>query len=157
MPRKAKPAISTPSTDTPSSPIERSGSDGDASAAPTGKRDSQRPFGGLTPQEAALRRAEKDRAREAERATLTNLDLEDVRFVTVPIPVGRIIAKYSAGAEGGNVQAGRELRSWLEKYPATEASTDVAALDKRDRDRLVVRLMLELEREEGDAHPLIPA
>lgn len=103
----------------------------------------------MSPADAARRRWEQERARQAERIDTENLDLEDVRFCTVPIPVGAIMAKYSAEAQKGNVQAGRELRSWLEKYPATEASTDIAALDKRDRDRLVTALLVTLEAEES--------
>lgn len=157
MPRKPKTAISAPSTD----PDSRTDVQGDVernAGTPSVQEQGKGMLkSGVSASDAAKKRWEQQRARDSERATLTNLDLEDVRFVSVPIPVGRIMAKYSGEAEKGNVQAGRELRSWLEKYPATEASTDVAALDKRDRDRLVARLMLELEREEGQSPSVVPA
>jgi hypothetical protein len=107
------------------------------------------PFGGLTASEAASRRHKLERARQAEGAERDG----EVRVVRVPAHVGRIITELEGKAVTGDVQAARELRSWLDKYPPVDESLDLAVLNRRTRDRLLQRLLAELAEEDEDTPP----
>jgi hypothetical protein len=74
---------------------------------------------------------------------------DDVRFVQAPIRVGRIIGGLEREAVQGNPHAARELRAWLAEYPPRDDSISVDDLDRRTRDRLLARLLAELEEEDA--------
>ena len=109
-------------------------------------------FGSLTPQEAGRRSAQarRERATSSE-AIIVQEHADEVKLVRTTVPTGRIIQRLSKDAAGGNVQAARELRGWLAELPI-ETDTDLSALDRRTRQALLARLLLELEDVgEGDA------
>jgi hypothetical protein len=54
-------------------------------------------------------------------------------------------------AQNGNAPAARELRAWLAEYPPTDDAISTEDLDRQTRDRLLARLLAELEEE--DASP----
>lgn len=71
-----------------------------------------------------------------------------VVLVRVPVQVGTIIARLASDAGKGQTQAARELRAYLEAYPA-EDETDISALDRRTRQAVLARLLAEIEADEG--------
>jgi hypothetical protein len=97
--------------------------------------------------EAARARWAKRRAQEAAEEIAPPGDDGDVRMVYVPLPVAKIVRAYITAAEKGNANAGRELRSWLEKYPPREEGVDIAQLDRDLRDAILARLVREVEEE----------
>jgi hypothetical protein len=109
-------------------------------------------FGGLTAQEAGRRSA----ARRAERALAGETDQaaerrDETRTVRCTIETGKVLERLSKDAKGGNVQAARELRSWLSDLPV-ESATEVSALDKRTRQQVLTRVLSEIEAEELALH-----
>ncbi len=109
----------------------------------------QRSFGGLTPQEAgrrsAQRRAEQARAAEADAVAQSS---GKVIVVRVPVAVGDIISRLGIDAKKGNTQAARELREWMREYPA-EDETDISALDTRTRQQVIARVLADIAEDEG--------
>jgi hypothetical protein len=69
---------------------------------------------------------------------------DDTRLLSVPVRVGVIIRKLEHDAVGGSTMAAKELREWLREYPPQDEGYDLEALDRRTRDRLIARLLLEL-------------
>jgi hypothetical protein len=88
------------------------------------------------------------KAREQEAEALASVDEHDTRIVQTPIEVGAIMRRLSRDAKNGSATAAKELRAWLDTYPPTDSGYDLEALDRRTRDRLIARLMAELEAEE---------
>ena len=121
----------------------------DASAPAEQEGAGGRTFGGLTPREAALRRHAKRReAQAAAEAGETTPD--DTRLVLVPVRVGGIVRRLEREAAAGDVQAARELRSWLDRYPQEdEKELDLAALTRQERQRILASILREL----GDEAP----
>jgi hypothetical protein len=76
---------------------------------------------------------------------------EDIRIVQAPIRISRIIGGLEREAVQGNPHAARELRAWLNDYPPKDDSIRVEDLDRRTRDRILARLLAELEEEDEDA------
>jgi len=109
----------------------------------------QRSFGGLTAQEAGQRSAEarrrKARARDEDAIQQST---GQVILVRTPVNIGEIIGRLAADAKRGSTQAARELRSYLEAYPAEDA-TDMSVLDKRTRQQVIARLLADIEEDEG--------
>jgi hypothetical protein len=105
-------------------------------------------FGGLTPAEAARKRWESKRAREQDEDQAQAASARrEVALIRVTVETGAVIDKLAREAKGGNVQAARELREWLNKVE-TETDTSVSALDRATRQRMKARLLAELQ--EGD-------
>jgi hypothetical protein len=105
-------------------------------------------FGALTPQEAGRRSAQ----RRAERAAESDEQeahgrRDEVVIVRTTVETGKVIDKLSRQAKDGNVQAARELRSWLAELPV-ETNTDLEDLDPRVRQQLLARLIAEIEESE---------
>jgi hypothetical protein len=129
------------------------GGEGEQAAESEPKR--ERTFGGLTPQEAGRKSGEarrrQGRAREAEVEKTSN---GKVVLVRCPVDVGDIMAGLAHDAKKGNTQAARELREWMSRYPADDV-TDLAALDARTQQQVMMRVLAEIEEEEG-APPLEP-
>ncbi len=67
-------------------------------------------------------------------------------LVRVPVSTGTIIKRLAADAAKGSTQAARELRGWLSEVQQEQA-TDLSDLDVHTRQRLLARLLLELEAE----------
>jgi hypothetical protein len=83
------------------------------------------------------------------------VDEDDARTVVVPARIGGIIRALEKSALTGNSNAARELRSWLAEYPPSDGSVSVEQLDRRTRDRILARLLAELEQEDAapDTNP----
>jgi hypothetical protein len=69
--------------------------------------------------------------------------------VKVPIRVGQIIRAYEQKATKGDVQAGRELRSWLADYPPEDDELRLEDMPHVLRQRLLARLIAEIEAEDA--------
>jgi hypothetical protein len=101
--------------------------------------------------EAARARWNKQRAQDTP-SEVPDADVEDdVRTVVVPARIGAIIRSLEKAALKGNSNAARELRSWLSEYPPSDGSVSVEELDRRTRDRILARLLAELEDEDANA------
>jgi hypothetical protein len=74
---------------------------------------------------------------------------EDIRIVQAPVRISRIIGGLEREAVQGNPYAARELRPWLAEYPPKDDSISVDDFDRRTRDRLLARLLAELEEEDA--------
>jgi hypothetical protein len=96
---------------------------------------------------AAQARWAKHRAPQLDAEIAAQADGDDVLMVYVPLPVAKIVRAYIKAAEKGNANAGRELRSWLEKYPPRDECVDIAQLDRDMRDAILARLVREVEEE----------
>lgn len=106
-------------------------------------------FGKLSPSEAAQARWRKERARQAAEADEAEgkPKLQAI-MVRVPVEIGAIITRLAKDAKAGDVTSARELRAYMDAYPA-ETHTDLSALDTRTLQALKARLLLEIEEEEG--------
>ena len=106
-------------------------------------------FGGISAREAGLRSGEarrrKARARDEDAVAQST---GQVILVRTPVNIGEIIGRLAADAKRGSTQAARELRSYLEAYPAEDA-TDMSVLDKRTRQQVIARLLADIEADEG--------
>jgi hypothetical protein len=60
-----------------------------------------------------------------------------------------IIEKLRAQAEKGDVHAARELRAWLAELPAAGHRTEHRAMDRAPRQRILARLIAEVEAEDA--------
>jgi hypothetical protein len=111
-------------------------------------------FGSLTPQEAGRRSAQRraERAAEVDEQE-AHSRADEVVIVRTTIETGKVIDKLARQAKDGNVQAARELRSWLAELPV-ETKTDLADLDPRLRQRILARVIAELEEAEDDEREL---
>lgn len=69
-------------------------------------------------------------------------------LVRVSVQTGQIIKRLAKDAKAGNVQAARELRSWLSEV-AQDSETSVSSLDKRTRQAVLARLIGEIEEEDA--------
>ena len=109
----------------------------------------QRSFGGLTPQEAGRRSAQarRDKATRSE-AEAVETSSGKVIIIRTPIAVGDIIARLALDAKKGNTQSARELRAYMEMYPADD-ETDISALDARTRQQVLSRVLAEIVEDEG--------
>lgn len=148
--------MSTPSDDRPADLETSQAVNGDGTQVESEPVATTQPsFGGLTPQEAgrrsAQRRAEQARRQEAEQ--LANSDGR-VLMLRVPVHLGDIVSALNTQAKKGNTQAARELREWMREYPAEDA-TDLAALDSRTQREVLNRVLGEIIEDEGQA-PLAP-
>jgi hypothetical protein len=74
---------------------------------------------------------------------------DDVRVVKCPARVARIIRALESQAVNGNAHAARELRSWLAEYPPKDEAIRLEDLDRQTRDRLLARLLAELDEEDA--------
>jgi hypothetical protein len=52
-------------------------------------------------------------------------------------------------AHQGDSHAARELRSWLQEYPPTDDTLDLADLEPQMIDRMYLRLLAEIEAEDA--------
>lgn len=110
----------------------------------------QRNFGGLSPSEAGKRSAEARRRKALARdEDALAQSTGQVVLVRTPVNIGDIIGRLASDAKRGSTQAARELRSYLEAYPAEDA-TDMSVLDKRTRQLVIARLLEDIERDEGE-------
>jgi hypothetical protein len=100
--------------------------------------------------EAAKQRWKRARANQPTSDTAEDGGNEDIRIVQAPIRISRIIGGLEREAVQGNPHAARELRAWLQDYPPRDDSIKAEDLDRRTRDRLLARLLAEIE-EEDDA------
>ena len=98
---------------------------------------------------AAQARWAKQRATETPADAGDALPDDDVRTVISSVRVAEIIRALEREAHNGNANAARELRAWLQEYPPTDGSVDTDDLDRRTRDRLLARLLAELEEEDA--------
>lgn len=74
--------------------------------------------------------------------------------VLVPIDVVDVVRTLNRAAKGGDVQAARELRAWLNEHPTVDKDVRLELQPRVIRNRLLARLLLELqEQEEGQAVP----
>jgi len=105
--------------------------------------------GGHDARELAQRRWEKQRAKEATADTSPPEADDEVRIVQCRVRVGRIIVALEREAVRGNANAARELRSWLSEYPPTSDAVRTEDLDRITRDRLLARLLAELDEEDA--------
>ncbi len=93
--------------------------------------------------EAARLRWAKRRTDEAEQVqTAENSDI----VVRTSVGVSKIIKRLSADAEKGSTNAARELRTWLNEV-VVETNTSVSDLDRKTRQSLLARLLLEIDQE----------
>lgn len=104
--------------------------------------------GGHDPREMALRRAAMQRARK-EREERGEPEPEaiggdDVRLLRVPVNVSKIVNKLNKEAAKGSTAAAKELRAWMAEIKP-ETVTGLDDLDRRTRQRLLVRLLAEDE------------
>jgi hypothetical protein len=120
---------------------------GDASDAVTGQR-RRLMDGGHDPRELAQRRWEKQRARQAAADAQPAVDADDMRIVKTPIRISKIISALEGEAARGNAQAAKELRAWLADYPPKDDAVKVEDLDRLTRERILARLLAEIEEEE---------
>jgi hypothetical protein len=67
-------------------------------------------------------------------------------MVKVPIRVGQIIRAFEQKATKGDVQAGRELRSWLAEYPPEDDELRPEDMPALLRQRLLARLIAEIRQ-----------
>jgi hypothetical protein len=98
------------------------------------------------------KRWEKQRARQEPGPGDTDKDEEaeaDVRMVYTPIRIGRIVRALETEAVNGNAHAARELRAWLAEYPPQDDAITPEQLSRRTRQRLMARLIAELEEEDA--------
>lgn len=108
--------------------------------------------GGHDARQMAQLRWERQRARQAASREDTSADEDDeVRKVHTPVRIGRIIRALETEAVQGNAHAARELRAWLDEYPPKDDSISLDDLDRRTRDRLLARLLAELEEEDASS------
>jgi hypothetical protein len=70
-------------------------------------------------------------------------------YVRVPVPVSKIIQGYEREAAKGDANAGRELRAWLDRFPPEDATLTPDQLDAVTIDRLMQRLLAELDAEDA--------
>jgi hypothetical protein len=70
-------------------------------------------------------------------------------MVKVPIRVGQIIRAFEQKATKGDVQAGRELRSWLAEYPPEDDELRPEDMPALLRQRLLALLIAEIEAEDA--------
>jgi hypothetical protein len=119
--------------------------DAESSAVSTAEGESRKPgtFTSESARKAALARHAKRRAQQNE----PQVDEDDARTVVVPVRIGGIIRALEKSALSGNSNAARELRSWLSEYPPSDGSVSVEQLDRQTRDRILARLLAELEQE----------
>jgi hypothetical protein len=97
-----------------------------------------------------LRRGATERDSAAARVDFEGDDR--IATVTTPIRVGQIIGRLERQAANGDVQAARELRSWLDRYPhEDEKPLDLAALTAREREFILAKCLAELRELEDDA------
>lgn len=114
----------------------------------TGDAQEGRQFGKMTPSEAARRRWEKHRARQADAEDVSVQEHEEEAvLVRVSVQTGAIIKRLAKDAKQGDVQAARELRAWLSEV-AQDSETSVSALDRRTRQALLARLLAEIDEDE---------
>jgi hypothetical protein len=72
-------------------------------------------------------------------------------MVYIPIRIGQIIRALETEALNGNAHAARELRAWLAEYPPKDDAISTEDLDRQTRDRLLARLLAELEEEDASS------
>ena len=68
-----------------------------------------------------------------------------------PARVAPIVRALESEAINGNAHAARELRSWLAEYPPKDDAISTEDLDRQTRDRLLARLLAELEEEDASS------
>ena len=73
----------------------------------------------------------------------------DILIVRCPARVAKIIRALEAEALNGNANAARELRGWLSEYPPKDDLIRTEDLDRQTRDRVLARLLAELEEEDA--------
>lgn len=111
-----------------------------------------RTFGGLTPREAALRKAEKERERKAAGENGAQEPDNRAEMTLVPVRVGAVVRSLEAKAAQGDVNAARELRPWLDRYPQDgDTKLDIATLTRRERDAVLAKVLAELGEEQAEA------
>lgn len=125
------------------------GNDADAAAEQPAAQKRRKPgtFDSERAREMAQRSHAKRKARQAAAETVHAVDDGDVRTTVVPVRVAVIIRAYEKEAARGNANAGRELRAWLNEYPPRDDAISAADLDRQTRQRLMARLLAELEEE----------
>jgi hypothetical protein len=69
--------------------------------------------------------------------------------VRVPIRVAVIVQAFEKEAAKGDANAARELRAWLDRFPPEDASMTPDQLDAVRIDRLMQRLLAELDAEDA--------
>lgn len=152
--------VSTPSETTPQALPEGEAGNGGENVGTTGDGSEpvtpgQRTFGGLSPQEAGRRSAaaRRDKANRTEAEALEHSSGKVV-LVRTPVAVGDIIARLAMDAKKGNTASAKELRAYMEMYPADD-ETDISALDARTRQQVMARVLADIVEDEG-ALPLEP-
>lgn len=88
----------------------------------------------------AVRRANSALAERSQPGDLT-------RHVRVPVNVSATVRKLAKEAQRGSTHASRELRAWMDVLEADTPSS-VSELDARTRQRLLTRLLVEIEDDE---------
>lgn len=151
-PKSGEHGISAPGSDA----VGAGGHGGSGAAGEPGAKRAK-PF--FDPAEAARIRWERHRAQEA-------ADVEsgaaarkgEVVVVRTTVATGEVIARLERDAKGGNVQAARELRSYLAEVEK-ESDTDVSALDRRTRQRVMGLLLAQIVEEDGvlPSSPIAPS
>jgi len=76
-------------------------------------------------------------------------EADEILRWTGSIRVGEIIQALEHKARKGDAHAARELRSWLAEYPPTDESIDLADVPAAVRERMIKRLLAEIEEEDA--------
>lgn len=105
---------------------------------------------GISAREAARLRWEKERARRAaEEDKAAEAATGQILRWSGSLRVGEIIQALETKARKGDSHAARELRSWLSEYPPTDEAVDLADMPAAMRQKLLKRLVAEVEDEEA--------
>jgi phage antirepressor YoqD-like protein len=104
---------------------------------------------GWDPAEAARLRWSKERERKAAGEAPDAAPADHVLRWSGSLRVGEITAALERKARNGDSHAARELRAWLAEYPPTDEAIDLADIPAAMRQRLLKRLLAEIEEEDA--------
>lgn len=142
---ESAPAVMPPSTEE------------DGEEVRTEKPEPAKAFGSLTASEAASLRWERQRQREASEAAQAVHERQgEAIVVRTTVQTGEIIGKLAGLAKGGNTQAARELREWLDRSDI-ERDTDLTTLDRRVVQEMKARLLAEIQADEAGTSTIEPS
>ena len=102
---------------------------------------------GLTARESGLRGAAAQAALRKHREASAPGDV--IRHLRVPVNVAATVRKLATAAQQGSTHASRELRAWMDVLE-TDIPVSTSELDARTRQRLLDRLLRELEAEDTE-------